>query len=339
MKFEKTENRKPRQIIIQRLFRKRNDSRLSIEQTDRSIDRSFQRAERDRGRSWRFRGGKKGRRRRGGRGLKERKERRRRATGKAWKLMEVHWGSPRKERLVLRTLDTNPFFLYNLKTLSLRPFSESASVQRRKHWHCHEPYHSLSLAQFPSLPSLVDSILLVPPLAESRAHEAGSIRSLKCIPTRTTYYAHHKGVFALDDWTNRNGAVRSLSRIYPSSRRGRNVRQVSTSGMDSPRIVNPRVRRQPRIAREQPVFLAVERGTRQFNFAPDIHLSYLFRRIIFGNEISIYWANRFSRFWYIIRSFYLVEDIPLVIERMNICLYPDRFFRGLEKFIIFFIPS
>lgn len=115
--------------------------------------------------------------------------------------MEVHWGSPRKERLVLRTLDTNPFFLYNLKTLSLRPFSESASVQRRKHWHCHEPYHSLSLslAQFPSLPPppLVDSILLVPPLAESRAHEAGSIRSLKCIPTRTTYYAHHKGVFAL----------------------------------------------------------------------------------------------------------------------------------------------
>ena len=58
---------------------------------------------------------------------------------------------------------------------------------------------SLSLAQFPSLPPppLVDSILLVPPLAESRAHEAGSIRSLKCIPTRTTYYAHHKGVFAL----------------------------------------------------------------------------------------------------------------------------------------------
>lgn len=65
-----------------------------------------------------------------------------RVPGKAWKLMEVHWGSPRKERLVLRTLDTNPFFLYNLKTLSLRGCSESASVQRRKHWHCHEPYHS-----------------------------------------------------------------------------------------------------------------------------------------------------------------------------------------------------
>lgn len=114
--------------------------------------------------------------------------------------MEVHWGSPRKERLVLRTLDTNPFFLYNLKTLSLRPFSESASVQRRKHWHCHEPYHtlSLSLSQFPS--SRRRSRLYpppVPPLAKSRAHEAGSIRSLKCIPTRTTYYAHHKGVFAL----------------------------------------------------------------------------------------------------------------------------------------------
>lgn len=43
---------------------------------------------------------------------------------KAWKLMEVHWCSPCKERrLVVRTLDTNPSS-YNMKTLSLRLFWE-----------------------------------------------------------------------------------------------------------------------------------------------------------------------------------------------------------------------
>ena len=202
---------------------------------------------------------------------------------------------------------------------------------------------SLSLSRAISLSSSSSSRRLHPPRSSprgiARARGGKHPQSQVHPDSNNVLRAPQRSVCTVDDWTNRNGAVRSLSRIYPSSRRGRNVRQVSTSGMDSPRIVNPRVRRQPRIAREQPVFLAVERGTRQFNFAPDIHLSYLFRRIIFGNEISIYWANRFSRFWYIIRSFYLVEDIPLVIERMNICLYPDRFFRGLEKFVIFFIPS
>lgn len=211
--------------------------------------------------------------------------------------MEVHWGSPRKERLVLRTLDTNPFFLYNLKTLSLRPFSESASVQRRKHWHCHEPYHTLSLSLSlaisllsSSQPTLSSSCSSPREIARARGgkHPQSQVHP----DSNNVLRAPQRSVCTVDDWTNRNGAVRSLSRIYPSSRRGRNVRQVSTSGMDSPRkIVNFRVQPHPGIVREDYFWWrSMEWEVIQFRawywFYIYIYIYFVPILLIFGNEIS-----------------------------------------------------